>query len=120
MICGVGSMADKGNFAAGDPGTARGAKATAAPRCLHAIVHGRVQGVFFRASTQKVARRLGVTGWVRNCSDGTVEVMASGDEAALQNLLAWLHQGPPMARVTQVVHEMLPCRQRFDDFEIKS
>ena len=112
-------MADKGNFAASDHGGVQGAKATAAPRCLHAIVHGRVQGVFFRASTQKMARRLRLTGWVRNCADGTVEVMASGDGAALQDLLAWLHQGPPMARVTRVVHEVLPCPQRFDDFEIK-
>lgn len=65
--------------------------------CLHAVVHGRVQGVFFRASTQKKARALGLTGWVRNLPDGTVEVLAVGPRPALEALLAWLHEGPPLA-----------------------
>ena len=69
---------------------------------FHAIVHGRVQGVFFRAGTRDEALRLGVGGWVRNLPDGTVEVSAMGGEPELQALLDWLHHGPPGARVERV------------------
>jgi acylphosphatase len=69
---------------------------------LHAIVSGRVQGVYFRAETAQVARRLGLHGFVRNLADGTVEVRAAGPEAELEQLLAFLHQGPPIARVDGV------------------
>ncbi len=63
------------------------------------IVSGRVQGVFFRASTRDRALQLGLRGWARNLADGRVEVLAAGDEAALDALAAWLREGPPMARV---------------------
>lgn len=66
------------------------------------VVHGRVQGVWFRASTQQAARRLGVKGWVRNESDGTVRGHAEGDPAALAALLRFLHEGPELARVERV------------------
>lgn len=72
---------------------------------LHAIVHGRVQGVGFRATTLDEARRLSLAGWVRNLRDGTVEVLAEGEEARLKLLSAYLHRGPPGARVAQVVEE---------------
>ncbi len=65
-------------------------------------VHGRVQGVWFRESTRREAEPLGITGHAINLPDGTVEVMAIGTPEALQALEAWLHQGPPMARVTRV------------------
>ena len=65
-------------------------------------VSGRVQGVWFRESTRREARRLGLTGHAINLPDGTVEVLASGEAAALDELESWLRQGPPMARVTQV------------------
>lgn len=65
-------------------------------------VHGRVQGVYFRASTQDQARRLGVQGWVRNRSDGTVELVAEGPQASLEALLAWARRGPPMAEVAEL------------------
>jgi acylphosphatase len=71
-------------------------------KTLHAIVHGRVQGVFFRASTQDEALRLGLCGWARNLPDGTVEVLASGPAEGLHELLVWLHQGPGTARVDRV------------------
>ena len=65
-------------------------------------VHGRVQGVWFRDSTRREAERLGVQGYAINLDDGNVEVLAEGPAAALDALQDWLHQGPPMARVTRV------------------
>lgn len=70
--------------------------------CQKFEVSGRVQGVFFRFSTRDQALRLGLSGWVRNRSNGNVELLACGEQAALARLLDWLHQGPPMAKVTQV------------------
>jgi len=64
------------------------------------LVAGKVQGVFFRASTARVASRLGLRGHARNLPDGRVEVLATGDPAALDELAAWLQQGPELAEVT--------------------
>lgn len=69
---------------------------------LRAIVRGAVQGVWYRDSTQRRARELGVQGWVRNLDDGTVQVHAEGPSAALAKLTAFLHEGPRDARVTAV------------------
>lgn len=66
------------------------------------LVSGRVQGVFFRASTREQAQRLGLSGYAINLPDGRVEVLAAGDGQALEALAAWLDQGPPMARVEAV------------------
>ncbi len=66
------------------------------------IVSGRVQGVFFRASTRTEARRLGLSGHALNRADGTVEVVASGTLQSLDALETWLHHGPPGARVDAV------------------
>ncbi len=66
------------------------------------LVGGRVQGVFFRASTREQALRLGLRGHARNLNDGDVEVIAAGDADALDRLEAWLRTGPPNARVTRV------------------
>jgi acylphosphatase len=68
----------------------------------HLIVSGRVQGVFFRHNTNREANRLGVTGWVRNLSSGDVEVVAEGKKDLVEELIAWCHQGPSMARVDDV------------------
>ena len=65
-------------------------------------VHGRVQGVWFRESTRREAERLGISGYALNRPDGTVDVLAAGPPAALEALEAWLHEGPPMAKVTKV------------------
>ena len=66
------------------------------------VVSGRVQGVFFRASTREEALRLGLTGHARNLPDGSVEVVACGDDAALAELERWLALGPPLAQVSRV------------------
>ena len=75
---------------------------------LHCFVTGRVQGVFFRAMTQKEAEQLGLTGWVRNLPDGRVEVMACGTKEEVLKLHVWLKHGPPKAVVTDVTYEELP------------
>jgi len=67
------------------------------------VISGRVQGVFFRASTRNEARRLGLHGHARNLSDGRVEVIAYGSDEALRELEQWLWQGPPAAQVDDVV-----------------
>lgn len=69
---------------------------------LSAVVHGMVQGVSFRYYTQREARRLGLRGYVRNRSDGTVEVVAEGPRRVVEELYSWLQSGPPMAEVREV------------------
>jgi acylphosphatase len=71
-------------------------------QCRRCRVTGRVQGVFFRASTREQARRLGLTGHARNLPDGSVEVLACGEPEAVEALVSWLWQGPPHAAVTGV------------------
>lgn len=70
--------------------------------CIRCYISGRVQGVFFRASTQAVAIKLGLKGYARNLADRRVEVLACGDEDSLQELKDWLATGPEHARVTGV------------------
>jgi len=70
--------------------------------CVRFLVSGRVQGVFFRASTREEALRLGLTGHAKNLPDGSVEVVACGDDAALAELQRWLQLGPPLAQVSRV------------------
>jgi acylphosphatase len=69
---------------------------------VHVEVTGRVQGVFFRDSCRREARRLGVSGWVRNTAAGSVEAELEGDDRAVQALVDWCRQGPPSASVTGV------------------
>ena len=86
---------------------------------LKAIVHGRVQGVNFRYYTIQQARRLGVTGYVRNLWDGTVEVVAEGVRQNVTRLLNWLHKGPRMAFVEKVDAQWLPHSGEFRGFEVR-
>ena len=86
---------------------------------VHCMVHGRVQGVYFRAATRQQARRLELRGWVRNCSDGTVELLAQGEQSGVQKLVDWCQHGPPGARVTRVeVHCQEPAGG-LESFEIR-
>ncbi|MEL4317690.1 acylphosphatase [Leifsonia sp. YIM 134122] len=68
----------------------------------HVVVHGGVQGVGFRWFAREEAARLGVSGWIRNRDDGTVEAVVEGADAAVDAMLAWLRVGPPEASVTAV------------------
>lgn len=74
------------------------------------LVSGRVQGVYFRASTRDRALALGVAGYARNLADGRVEVVAEGEAAALAQLEQWLHEGPPAARVDRVERTAMPAQ----------
>lgn len=85
---------------------------------MHFWVTGKVQGVYFRASTKAKAQQLGLTGWVRNLADGQVEGVACGDQAALDSLKAWLAEGPESAVVTQLdVQPEAP--QDWSSFEVE-
>jgi acylphosphatase len=86
--------------------------------CRRYVVRGLVQGVFFRATTQQTAQRLGLTGWVRNLPDGDVELVACGDAEKLKQLEQWLWQGPPHARVERVAVDD-PGSQEFSSFDIR-
>lgn len=83
---------------------------------VHLRIYGQVQGVFFRASTEAEARRLGLTGWVRNCPDGSVEVVAEGPRAKLENLVAWCRHGPPHAQVDHLEIEWSVASGEFSRF----
>lgn len=86
-------------------------------KTLHLLMHGRVQGVWYRDSMRREALRLGVNGWCRNCSDGTVEAMVQGDAAAVDALLAWAHRGPELAQVTRV--DVTEGSGSFEDFAVR-
>jgi acylphosphatase len=79
-------------------------------------IKGRVQGVFFRDSTRRVAQSLGLTGHAVNLPNGDVEVLACGDAAAIDQLAAWLHEGPRMAEVTEVIERQTTAAD-FEGFE---
>ncbi len=68
-------------------------------KTLHLVIHGHVQGVFFRDSMRREAQRLGISGWVRNRSDGTVEAVVQGEAAAVDAIVHWAHHGPEYAHV---------------------
>lgn len=88
-------------------------------RRLHAVVHGRVQGVGYRATTIDEARRLGLAGWVRNRHDGTVEVLAEGGEPKLKLFADYLHRGPWGAHVTSVVDDWSDAQGAPMPFQVK-
>ena len=86
---------------------------------LHAQISGRVQGVYFRDTTQREATRLELTGWVKNKADGSVEVLAEGPQPQLETLLQFLNVGPTHARVEKVVTNWLAATGEFTAFEVK-
>ena len=74
-------------------------------KSVHIKISGKVQGVFFRQSTKEKADELGITGWVRNCGDGSVELEANGKESAMKKFIEWCHHGPERAVVSKVILE---------------
>lgn len=83
------------------------------------MVSGRVQGVNFRQSAQREARRLGLSGWVRNQPDGAVETVAEGPRASLERFLAYLNDGPPAAMVTDVEATWSAATGEFGGFAVR-
>ena len=83
------------------------------------IIHGWVQGVYFRAFTRDQARSLGLTGWVRNRQDGTVEAYFEGDKEKVDRMVAWCHQGSPSSQVERVEVFYGPSQGTFDSFQIR-
>ena len=84
----------------------------------HAIISGRVQGVFFRVETQRAAKRFGVFGWVRNKRDGTVEAVFEGQQQAVDAVLQWCQEGPNLAVVKNVEVKWLDFTGEFERFDI--
>ncbi len=84
----------------------------------HIVVKGRVQGVFYRASTKDEAERLGINGWVKNRNDGSVEILAEGDELVVRELIEWCKKGPPHAKVKEVKVDWEEYKGEFKRFFI--
>ena len=84
---------------------------------VHGKVYGRVQGVFFRDNTAKKAKELGVKGWVRNVSDGSVEVSFEGEDDKVEEMIAFLEQGPIMSRVDEFKYDYIEP-QGYEEFKI--
>jgi len=85
---------------------------------LELKIYGRVQGVTFRFSARRLAGRLGLTGWIKNINDGTVEAVVEGEEKDLREFLKWCARGPLFAKVADVKVEKLMATGEFDNFEI--
>lgn len=86
---------------------------------LHAVVHGHVQGVNFRYYTVRAAEQLGLTGWVANRWDGTVETVAEGRREALEQFAQFLRRGSPSSFVERVDVEWLPATGEFKSFRVR-
>ncbi len=84
----------------------------------HLIIEGRVQGVWFRESTRRQAASLGVSGWVKNRPEGTVEAVLEGPEDAVSRLVEWCKKGPSSASVTHLNETEEVWRGEFDAFDI--
>ncbi len=82
------------------------------------LISGRVQGVGYRASTSWAARNLGLKGWVRNLDDGRVEALVEGPRGTIEELIAWAHQGPPSARVSDVAVTWEAATGEFRGFDV--
>jgi len=82
-------------------------------------VQGRVQGVGFRYALRGEAERLGITGWVRNRADGTVQALLQGEQAAVERVIAWARRGPPGAHVAALEEEPVAREQHYARFEIR-
>jgi acylphosphatase len=86
---------------------------------LRIVVSGRVQGVFFRGAAAAQARALGIGGYARNLSDGTVEIVAEGARQALKTMIAWAQRGPSAAHVEEVQVEWGEVLETFNEFKVR-
>lgn len=85
----------------------------------HVIIHGLVQGVYFRASTRDEAVRLGVGGWVRNLPEGSVEAVFEGEKIKVEEIVGWCYKGPPGAEVTKVDLKWESYKGEFKHFDVR-
>ncbi|MBN2045587.1 MAG: acylphosphatase [Anaerolineales bacterium] len=86
---------------------------------LHAVISGRVQGVGFRGFTATAAQRSGITGWVRNRINGTVEAVAEGDQVSLEVFLREISKGPGSSYVDDIEIRWLPATGEFESFKVR-
>ena len=86
--------------------------------CIHVTIQGRVQGVGFRYYTQREARKLGISGWVRNCPDGSVEAIICGETERLDSMKQWLKHGPSYAQVEHIEFSAGHLPNNCKDFRI--
>lgn len=86
-------------------------------KTVHIIVEGKVQGVYYRATTKEMADKMGIKGWVRNSEEGNVEIVASGSEDELEKFIAWCRIGPRRAEVMNLLITSIQ-NQLFEDFKI--
>jgi len=82
----------------------------------HVFISGRVQGVFYRASTKNMAEQLGLKGWVRITSDALVEAVFEGEETAVKDMISWCHKGPRSAEVSDVTVDYTKFLGEFEEF----
>jgi acylphosphatase len=82
-------------------------------------ITGRVQGVFYRQSAMEMANNLGLTGWARNCLDGSVEAVFEGEKTTIDQAIEWCRQGPPAARVSNVIVDWQDYLGEFERFGIR-
>jgi len=87
-------------------------------KSAHVIISGRVQGVFFRMETLKAAQLYGVSGWVRNKTDGTVEALFEGDKKCVDSILKWCQKGSPPAKVEKTAVNWKDYTGEFEGFKI--
>ena len=88
-------------------------------RRIHLHIYGRVQGVYFRVSSQKKAAQLGLVGWVRNCADGHVELVAEGADEGLKQLIDWCQEGPELANVVRIDELWESATEALVGFDIR-
>ena len=86
--------------------------------CIHCYASGHVQGVFYRANTQQEAKKLGLSGWVKNLPDGRVEALACGDTENIEKLVSWMKIGPAGATVSAVTTDVQPWQAEFKTFDV--
>jgi len=84
----------------------------------HVLISGKVQGVFYRVNTKRMADKLGVKGWIRNLPDGRVEAVFEGDEEAVKRLISWCWIGPPGAKVTNIEVEWEEYLGEYESFRV--
>ncbi len=87
---------------------------------VHVLITGRVQGVWFRSNTKQKADKLGITGWVRNTTDGNVEAVFEGFDKRIEEMIDWCKTGPPLAKVENVKIEKQDPKNNYDKFSIKN